>query len=893
MLKIIHNYLLLLFLGVVGYAQVPVQESQVFINNKGANNLTNHTINLPQNKLNRVLIVQVWMERFMGTNSGDNWPVNGLTSSNQNVVTNMPNISLTYGANSSQMVKSAPNYEAYQETNTGDPIGNADLGWGLLTYYYIIPNSVTDNTITVNFSGIKNPMRSQDEIIATIELYSNVGSKTTYSNNGGGYFNNNGNRSNSSGPTTSSSFDFVYRNTPTAPTGTNFSQILYVGALMSSNEDNGLKFADSGWDALNKRLTVVNNNGTMTGVTSTGPTDEHNGITLISSARTFATAPTGNYTVSRTGNSRIGIVRSRLTALLPLAKPAYSGQVVLDTDGATNINGTGSNAGASFVNVVDSNGLIVFSAPIAADGSFTIPQGNITEANKYSFILATTSIATTPSLNSGYTFVGESSATTGNDGTADGILGLTVLADAVSNLRFGVNKSIVTLNAQNDINQTEINKQINGNLLTNDNSSNGTKNLQSATYLDANGSVQNLPTNGTSTTIYDKNKIAAGVISLNSDGTYVFTPANNFIGTVPITYTVNNGAGISDSANLSIEVIDNINKAVNNKPIAHDDSSGTKVNTPVSGNVLSNDIDLDGNTLTINSASSNGTAIPVGTATQVSGVDSNGNPVANAGTLTLNSNGTYTFTPATGFTGKVNPIGYTVSDSKGGSDSANIYITVNPNTGNMTYANDDANLGPRGTIIKGNVLTNDTDPEGNSQTVTSATVNGVPMVIGTSTTLTDIGRVIVNADGSYAFSPLQPYTNYRGTITVVYTKCDNGNPQACDTATLYITALNSISRCYKPANTSGATIDTNVGISTIGKGTDWPQNRKGAFLAIESKTKGLVLSRMTTNEINSISNPQIGMAVYDTVLDCLKVYGKGPNSMTPIWLCYREPACNE
>ncbi|MFH5770660.1 Ig-like domain-containing protein, partial [Streptococcus agalactiae] len=48
------------------------------------------------------------------------------------------------------------------------------------------------------------------------------------------------------------------------------------------------------------------------------------------------------------------------------------------------------------------------------------------------------------------------------------------------------------------------------------------------------------------------------------------------------------------------------------------------------------------------------------------------------GTLTLRSDGTYTFTPAADWNGTVPTVSYTVSDGEGGSDTADLVITVNP-----------------------------------------------------------------------------------------------------------------------------------------------------------------------------------------------------------------------
>jgi len=457
------------------------------------------------------------------------------------------------------------------------------------------------------------------------------------------------------------------------------------------------------------------------------------------------------------------------------------------------------------------------------------------------------------------------------------------------------------LDAQNDINQVPSGTTATGSVLTNDSvSDNSAITVTSATYLNASGVATPLPL-GTATQVYDASGTLAGTMTLNSNGTYTFVPAANYSGTVPVNYTAANSSGSTDTATLSIEVIPAIT-AGNDKPIAQNDTASTEVGTNVSSTVLANDSDPDGNPLTVSAAS-----VTLGTPTQVSGVDANGNVVANAGSLTLNSNGTYTFVPAPGFTGYVNPVSYTVSDGNGGTDTATLTITVLPNIGNDTFANDDANTltqnGSTPVSATGNVLTNDTDPEGNSQTVTSATANGTTITIGT-TTIPGVGTLLLNSNGTYTFTP---FPSYVGTTNVVYTVCDTGvTPQACDSATLYLTALPSLSLsvCYEtpidlttsvPVN-HGITVLKRAGIHTgITTANDWPMVRNSAYTALESKTKGFVITRNASPE-TTIANPVVGMMVFDTdapgvngATGCLKIYtGSGASEG---WKCFNTQGC--
>lgn len=103
--------------------------------------------------------------------------------------------------------------------------------------------------------------------------------------------------------------------------------------------------------------------------------------------------------------------------------------------------------------------------------------------------------------------------------------------------------------------------------------------------------------------------------------------------------------------------------------------------------------------------------------------------------------------------------------------------------------------------------------------------------------------------------------------------------------------------CSKPPATTGIGLETKHGITSLGRagsnGDNWPMVRQGAWTALESKTKGFVLNRLTTAEINLIpaANLVEGMMVYDTTLNCLKVYTTTDNGTTYGWSCMNTQTC--
>ena len=170
----------------------------------------------------------------------------------------------------------------------------------------------------------------------------------------------------------------------------------------------------------------------------------------------------------------------------------------------------------------------------------------------------------------------------------------------------------------------------------------------------------------------------------------------------------------------------------NQSPSAIDDTSTTNQNTPVNIAVLANDSDPDGDALTITNVSQ-----------------------AANGALAVNADNTVTYSPNTGFAG-TDSFNYTVSDGRGGTDTASVALTV-------TLSNH--------------------PPVAACQNITRAVGPNCQAVV----TAQDVSGSSSDPDGdaiTLALSPVGPFT--AGTHSVTLTVTDSHGAAATCTATVTI-----------------------------------------------------------------------------------------------------------
>ncbi|WP_325436430.1 retention module-containing protein [Pseudomonas nitroreducens] len=278
-----------------------------------------------------------------------------------------------------------------------------------------------------------------------------------------------------------------------------------------------------------------------------------------------------------------------------------------------------------------------------------------------------------------------------------------------------------------------------------------------------------------------------GTLTFNANGSYSFNPGTAFdhlaqgqSENVTFTYQAkdNNGA-LSDPQTITITVT-----GTNDKPVAYADTQTTEENTVLHGQVpVATDVD--------------GTIAGYQLATDVA---------QGKGSLTFNTDGSYTFTPGTAFdhlaAGQSESVTFTyqAKDNNGAlSDPQTITITVTGTNDNPVAVPDTAHTN-EDTAIRIDVLGNDTDAEHDALIVTGASAGN--------------GTVVINQDGSLSYTPKE---NFSGSDTITYTISDGKGGTSTSTVAVSIEAVAdkpnlSLDGSSSHPKATGLTVDTWTGL---------------------------------------------------------------------------------
>ena len=304
---------------------------------------------------------------------------------------------------------------------------------------------------------------------------------------------------------------------------------------------------------------------------------------------------------------------------------------------------------------------------------------------------------------------------------------------------------------------------------------------------------------------------ANGTVVINPDGTLTYTPKANFAGTDTFSYTISDAespwhlhgllslfTGQKHTATATVTVTVG---AVNDAPAADNDAYTVNedgVLTVSAGNgVLNGDTDIDN------------------TAAQLSAVVDTG-PAH--GTLGLNADGSFTYTPVAEFHG-TDTFTYKTSDGVTTSNLATVTISVTQ-VHDAPGANDDTATVAEGGTTTVNVLTNDTDPDGNA-TIDATSIQIVTQPGKGSVTVNADGTITYESNGAEVLSDSFSYTvkdaagavSNTATVTVTITPVNDGGPAATgDAGTVAEGATTTISVLANDTDPDG---DTTIDATSI------------------------------------------------------------------------------
>ncbi|NNF10470.1 MAG: tandem-95 repeat protein [Acidimicrobiia bacterium] len=242
--------------------------------------------------------------------------------------------------------------------------------------------------------------------------------------------------------------------------------------------------------------------------------------------------------------------------------------------------------------------------------------------------------------------------------------------------------------------------------------------------------------------VADLGATATGTVIDNGDGTVTYSPDPDYAGADGFTYTVCDSGGLCDTGTVTVTV-----DPINDAPLMTDDAAVVAEDSSVTVDVLANDSDIDGDSLSVA-----GVSAPA------------------SGTAMLNPDGTVTYAPAPDFFG-TDSFTYAATD---GTVTVIGTITVTVAAVNDSPAvEDDPATATEDSSVTIDVLANDSDPDGDPLTV-----------VGTSAPAH--GTVSINPDGTLTYMPVPDFS---GTDSFTYTATD-GTASVIGTVTATVTAVN-------------------------------------------------------------------------------------------------------
>ena len=259
-------------------------------------------------------------------------------------------------------------------------------------------------------------------------------------------------------------------------------------------------------------------------------------------------------------------------------------------------------------------------------------------------------------------------------------------------------------------------------------------------------------------------RLASGAtVTVNGNGSFVYTPAVGFSGNDCFSFTASDGL-----TNVNVtESIDVQRPVLNVHDVSYSISAGHTLTVQGYNGLVPNTYDMVGDTLNV--AAINGTALSAGT------------PITlpSGATLTVNTDGTFTYAPAAGYTG-ADRFTFRITDGLVSATATATINVVQPFI-NLPDASYTTGFGQTLTIYGSTgLLANLTESPGLAPVVTA--INGSTAGVGTPITLPSGATLTVNADGSCTYTPA---VGFAGNDSFTFTAGD-GPTSASATVTINV-----------------------------------------------------------------------------------------------------------
>lgn len=303
-----------------------------------------------------------------------------------------------------------------------------------------------------------------------------------------------------------------------------------------------------------------------------------------------------------------------------------------------------------------------------------------------------------------------------------------------------------------------------------------------------------------------------GTIVMNSNGTYTYTPNANFNGVDSVQYQVCDFSSACSSAMIIITI-----SAVNDAPTLSTASQAVQEDAVMSGNLLPNASDVDGN---LNPNSFFATVLPKN------------------GVFSLNSDGTYTYTPKANFNG-LDSVQYRVCDALGLCTTAFLYLNVLPVNDAPTTSNSEVTLS-EDSPLTASVLLNVGDIDGNLNPNSFALVD-----------MTVNGTITMTSNGTYVYTPK---VNFSGRDSVHYRVCDMSGVCSAAKLSFTVTPVNDAPTLLNSYQALDEDLPFTFNVSANASDVDGNLN-SNSFVILNSPLHG------------TISMTPKGVVIYTPILD--------------------------